>query len=159
MSDGAKSWVGDTHEPSPRAAGKDHGTKRRLPFLTSGVLIWPGSETSPWPGCWIQTSEQKFLSQYGSPAVFVAAPWRSTWVMPPSAVWDIWRPGWLEIQSVSLAQSWSSGSFSGHFLDGKRWGSSVLKWVRDQERVLWAVWTPGPRHHRNFWAPVRVPAV
>lgn len=30
MYDGAKSWVGDTHEPSLRAAVKDHGTKRRL---------------------------------------------------------------------------------------------------------------------------------
>lgn len=30
MYDGAKSWVGDTHEPSPRATVKDHGTKRRL---------------------------------------------------------------------------------------------------------------------------------
>lgn len=33
----------------------------------------------------------------------------------PLAVWHVWRPGWLEIKSVSFAQILSSGSFSGHF--------------------------------------------
>lgn len=176
MSDGAKSWVGDTHEPSPRAAVKDHGTKRRLslPFLTSGVPSDLGQKPSPCD-CWIQTNEQKSLGLHGSSIGCVAAPVEEyldyACKNAKKRVWPRIRFFHLHWQShmfkdlvdfryiYSLSPDLELWLIWGHF---PRWWEVRVKCTNKPgtragfsgQCGLQAQGTTG-----NSWAPVRVPAV
>lgn len=132
----------------PRVAVKDHGTKRRLSpssppeshltqvrNLHHNWLLSPNKRNKNFGLLWLLVG-------------FEAASWRSTWIMPirtksktktaprsdsssPSAVWHVWRTGWLEIKSVSFTQILSSGSFPGHFPE---WREVRVKCANMSER-------------------------
>lgn len=138
MSDGAKSWVGDTHEPSRRAAVKDHGTKRRLsPASSLGLHLTLVRNIHPNVAAEFKQAQISGLVR-GSCTVCVASPVEESRdaskeqitifprVRPSSSLGKQGEPLTCLTSDKIWTQILHVAHFQGIFLDGERRGRPVL---------------------------------